>query len=96
VVENVYSVRVMNRTESPQRYRIAVSGIDALRLDARDVAVPPAGIETVVARVQLPPEAAQALRGKSTPIEFELRTLGADGTASGAVLRRESTFHVPR
>ena len=96
VIENVYSIRVMNRTETAQRYRLAVHGIDGLRLDAPELAVAPAAIETLVARVQLPPEAAQALRGKSTPIEFEVRALDVGGAAQGGVVHDKSTFLVPR
>ena len=100
VVENVYRIRVMNRTETAQHYRVAVHGIDGLQLDAREVDVAPAAIETIVARVKLAPEAAQPLRGQSTPIEFEVRARGGDGAAGdaadGAALRDKSTFHVPR
>ncbi|HOM14910.1 MAG TPA: cytochrome c oxidase accessory protein CcoG, partial [Rubrivivax sp.] len=95
VVENVYRIRVMNRTESPQHYRVAVGGIDGLQLDAPELAVPPAAIETLVARVKLAPEAAQPLRGQTTPIEFQVRAL-QDSPGGGAVLRDKSTFHVPR
>ena len=95
VIENVYSIRVMNRTEAPQRYRLAVGGIEGLRLDAREVTVPPAGIETIVARVQLPGEPAQPLRGQSAPIEFELVSF-AQASGRPALLRDKSTFHVPR
>ena len=60
----------------------------------------PVRMATIVARVKLAPEAAQPLRGQSTPIEFEVRARGGDGAAGdaadGAALRDKSTFHVPR
>jgi cytochrome c oxidase accessory protein FixG len=94
-VENVYRIQIMNRTEAPQTYRVAVSGIDGLSLQAREVTVAPAGIESIVASVQLPVEQAQPLRGQSTPIVFEVAAR-ADGSDRPAVLHERSIFHVPR
>ncbi len=94
-VENVYRIQIMNRTEAPQTYRVTVGGIEGLVLQAREATVAPAGIESIVASVQLPLEQAQALRGQSSPIEFEVTTQ-ADGSERPAVLRERSIFHVPR
>jgi polyferredoxin len=94
-VENVYRIQIMNRTEAPQTYRVTVGGIDGLLLQAQEVTVEPAGIESIVARVQLSPEQAQPLRGQSSPIEFEVATQ-ALGSERPAALRERSTFHVPR
>ena len=94
-VENVYRIQIMNRTEAPQTYRVTVGGIDGLILQAREVTVAPAGIESIVASVQLSPEPAQPLRGQSAPIEFEVAAQ-SDGSDRPAVLRERSTFHVPR
>ena len=94
-VENVYRIQIMNRTEAPQTYRVTVGGIEGLVLQAREVTVAPAGIESIVASVQLSPEQAQPLRGQSSPIEFEVATQ-ANGSERPAVLRERSTFHVPR
>jgi cytochrome c oxidase accessory protein FixG len=94
-VENVYRIQIMNRTEAPQTYRVTVGGIEGLVLQAREVTVAPAAIESIVASVQLSPEQAQPLRGQSSPIEFEAATQ-ADGSERPAVLRERSTFHVPR
>ena len=94
-VENVYRIQIMNRTEAPQTYRVTVGGIEGLVLQAREVRVAPAGIESIVASVQLSPQQAQPLRGQSSPIEFEVTTQ-ADGSERPAVLRERSTFHVPR
>jgi cytochrome c oxidase accessory protein FixG len=95
VVENVYRIQIMNRTEAPQTYRVTVGGIEGLVLQARDVTVAPAGIESIVASVQLSPEQAQPLRGQSSPIEFEVAAQ-ANGSDRPGVLRERSTFHVPR
>ncbi len=94
-VENVYRIQIMNRTEAPQTYRVTVGGIEGLILQAREVTVAPAGIESIVASVQLSPEQAQPLRGQSSPIEFEVATQ-AVGSERPAALRERSTFHVPR
>jgi cytochrome c oxidase accessory protein FixG len=94
-VENVYRIQIMNRTEAPQTYRVTVGGIEGLILQARKVTVAPAGIESIVASVQLSPEQAQPLRGQSAPIEFEVAAQ-SDGSDRPAVLRERSTFHVPR
>jgi cytochrome c oxidase accessory protein FixG len=94
-VENVYRLQVMNRTELPQTYRVAAGGIAGLLLVAPDVRVAPAGIESLVVRLRLPPGAAQPLRGRSAPIVFEL-TMLRQGRAGSAVQREKSTFFVPR
>ncbi len=94
-VENVYRIQIMNRTEAPQTYRVTVGGIEGLILQAREVTVAPAGIESIVASVQLPPEQAQPLHGRSAAIEFEIAAR-ADGSGRPPVLRERSTFHVPR
>ncbi len=94
--ENVYRLQVMNRTELPQVYRFAVSGIAGLRLAAPDLQVAPAGIESLVLSLQLPAAPAQALRGQAAPVVFEVTLLGPDGSAGTAVQRERSTFFVPR
>ncbi len=94
-VENVYRIQIMNRTEAPQTYRLTVGGIEGLKLQAREVTVAPAGIESIVASVQLALQQTQLLRGRSAPIEFEVAAR-ADGSDRPAVLRESSTFHVPR
>ena len=94
-VENVYRIQIMNRTEAPQTYHVTVGGIEGLILQAREVVVAPAGIESIVASVQLSLEQAQPLRGQSSPIEFEVATQ-ADGSDRPTVMRERSTFHVPR
>ena len=94
-VENVYRLQIMNRTEVPQTYRLAASGIPGLVLAAPPVTVAPAGIESLVVGLQLPAEAAQALRGRSAPVVFEL-TMLPRGDGQAVVQHENSTFLVPR
>jgi len=94
-VENVYRLQIMNRTEAPQTYRVGASGIVGLALSSATVTVAPAGIESLVVRLRLPPEAAQPLRGRSAPIVFELTAL-QQGPQASPVHREKSTFFVPR
>jgi cytochrome c oxidase accessory protein FixG len=97
-VENIYRLQVMNRSESPQHYRLRVDGVPGLTLAAPELRVAPAGIGSIVVAVRLGAAQAQALQGRSLPLAFELAQLGdADNAAGPAVLQREqSTFFVPR
>jgi len=94
-VENVYRLQIMNRTEVPQTYQVEASGIPGLVLAAPPVTVAPAGIESLVVGLQLPAEAAQALRGRSAPVVFEL-TMLPRGDGQAVVQHENSTFLVPR
>jgi hypothetical protein len=59
------------------------------------VHIGPAGIQSIVATLRLPPQAAQALQGQSVPVHFEVTMAG--GASRGPVQQREkSTFYVPR
>ena len=58
-IENVYRLQVMNATEAPQRYRIAVSGLAGMRRRIRGetvVAVDPAEARWVPVAVQVAAE----------------------------------------
>jgi cytochrome c oxidase accessory protein FixG len=92
-VENVYRIQIMNRTEQSHHYRVTASGIDGLVLQAPPVSVAAAGIESIIARLQLPPAAAQALQGQSVTVVFEV---SVDGAAATPAQREKSTFLVPR
>ena len=94
-IENVYRLQIMNRTETPQTYRISAEGIPGLEVQAPEVIAPPAGIRSVVARLRVPFSAAQSLRGESAPVVFEV-TLQGSARASPVVERERSTFFVPR
>ena len=90
-IENVYRLQLQNAAAGTGRYRLAVSGIAGLALTpGASVEVAPAQIASVVVHLRLPADAAQPLRGQSTPIRFEVRDDG------GATVREKSTFYVPR
>jgi cytochrome c oxidase accessory protein FixG len=94
-VENVYRLQIMNRTELQQTYRIGAQGIPGLQVQAAEVSAPPAGIRSVVVSLRLPHEAAQALRGQSAPVHFEVSLIEGTRTAP-AVQHEKSVFFVPR
>ena len=94
-VENIYRLQVMNRSETPQRYRVSVAGMPGLQLQAPLVQVPAAGIESIVIALRLPAGPAQALQGRSVPVDFEVE-LQADAAQTRSVQREKSTFYVPR
>lgn len=95
IVENVYRLQIMNRTEQPQRYQISAQGIAGLELRTTEVSTPPAGIRSVVVSLRLPLSAAELLRGHSAPVNFDVTLL--DSTrAAPAVQREKSTFFIPR
>ena len=95
-VENVYRLQVMNRTEQAQAYRVRAGGLGGLAQSAADLQVPAAGIQSLVVSLRLPAVQAQALRGRSAPLWFEVTALAAPGGAPAAVQREKSTFLVPR
>ena len=93
-VENVYRMQITNGSEQPQHYRIAVHGLEGLAIVSGDeLRVEATGIGTLPLRLTLPPEGAEAHRGKSHPIVFEVST-AQEGVAKTA--RVKSTFLVPR
>jgi cytochrome c oxidase accessory protein FixG len=94
-IENVYRLQIMNRTELPQTYRIGTQGVPGLEVQTTEVSAPPAGISSVVVRLRLPFSAAQALRGRSEPVHFEVTQLDNSRTAP-AMQRERSTFFIPR
>ena len=92
-VENLYRLQLMNATEQPQRYHVAVHGIAGATLaSAGDVDVLPAQARWVTLAVRVPPEDAQALGAGAHPIRFEV----VAGSDSAAVVSERSTFVVPR
>jgi cytochrome c oxidase accessory protein FixG len=98
-VENVYRILIMNRTELPQTYRVAATGLQGLQLDAAPASAGPAALASVIARVRLPAEVARSLAGQAVPVVFEVSatapTAGA-AAAAPAVQAERSMFLVPR
>jgi polyferredoxin len=99
-VENVYRLQVMNASESVQRFRIAVSGLDALA-GAQVVGVGEVSVGAAESRwgpvaVQVPPDVAQRAGGGAHPIEFRIEQLAASPDATVWQRNERSTFVVPR
>ena len=91
-VENVYSLKIMNASEASQSYTASVQGLPGLRLATDPViTVPATGIGSLTIRLTLPHEAAQALRGKASPIRFRV-----EATGQSVAVEEKSTFLIPR
>ena len=97
-IENIYRLQVMNATESPQRYRVAVAGPPGITL----LAVPPLQLAPAEARwvtvaVRMPPEVALKLGPGAQPMHFEISLVGSDAGPETApvTLSEKSTFVVP-
>jgi polyferredoxin len=94
-VENVYRVLVMNATEAPQRYRVAVTGLPGLAVHGdTELALAPAAERSIPLSVRLPAEAATALTERTQHIQFEVIQVTDAGPA--ASVREASTFLLPR
>ncbi|MEO7937909.1 MAG: FixG Ig-like domain-containing protein, partial [Burkholderiaceae bacterium] len=93
-IENVYRLQIRNTTEQAQRFSLKVSGLPGLQLaTAAELDVPAIGIASMPVRLTLPPDQADALRGRASPIAFTVsRTDGGDARSS----TEASTFFVPR
>ncbi len=93
-IENVFTLRIANGTERAQRYRIEASGLPGLRITSpAQIDVPATGLGTLVWRLALAPEAAEAYRGRAKPIVLDVST-EEDGVVTTA--REKSTYFVPR
>jgi cytochrome c oxidase accessory protein FixG len=88
-IENVYTLRVINKDAQPHDYRISVAGIDGLAVET-DPAVVRAGageVVTAAARVKLE----DGLTSGPNPIVFAIQATDDDRLAD----RQESTFFAP-
>jgi len=90
VVENVYTLRIMNTQEVPHRFQVKVSGIDTIAVASESIVeLPGATTRSFPVRVQVQP-------GHGTPgsnhIMFEIKELNHDDIA----VREKSAFVVPR
>jgi cytochrome c oxidase accessory protein FixG len=74
LVENVYTLKVLNMDERPHRYRLSVAGIPGLELVGADdpVVVPGGQVQSVPVSVRVDPI---HLRTPSTEIEFNLQAI---------------------
>jgi cytochrome c oxidase accessory protein FixG len=98
-IENVYRLQIMNASEQPQRYRVAVGGLTGVTLvRSEEVEVGPAAARWVPVAVQLPPQDAKAAGPGAHRIDFEISQLPPAGDPQGPAWQRSerSTFVVPR
>ncbi|MEX8517002.1 MAG: cytochrome c oxidase accessory protein CcoG [Leptothrix sp. (in: b-proteobacteria)] len=94
-IENVYRLQIMNSTERAQQYQVRVSGLAGLEtIGPSTFSVPAAQIGSVSIRLQLPPEAAAPVQGRSNQILFEVTQAGTAAEAA-KVVREKSIFFVP-
>jgi cytochrome c oxidase accessory protein FixG len=96
-IENVYRLQLVNSSERRQQFSVGVIGLPGLRLSVEPqvFAVDAVGIGTAAARVTMAAEAAEGLRGRSNPIEFDVQARPSGSEAARSV-RAKSTFFVPR
>ena len=96
-VENVYRLQIMNATEQPQRYRVAVSGLPQMSHDLRgEVSLAPAEARWVALAVRVPPEVAASGASGSHAMAFEVGLVGESADAPAVQVVEKSTFVLPR
>ena len=94
-IENVYRLQVMNSTETAQRFRLKVEGIDGATLSSRpDFEVGPAEARWLPVSVLISPETASRIGPGVHTLHFEIESMESDG--SKAEVKEKSTFVVPR
>jgi len=88
-VENVYQLQLTNVTETPETYRVKVSGLNGLQIAAATEFTVNAASERLVAiSLQL---ADGSVRGGTHPIMFEVESI-----RSHEYVRQKSSFYMPR
>jgi polyferredoxin len=96
-IENVYRLQIMNATEQPQRYRVAVKGLPGIALDGGDtLEVLPAQSRWMSVAARVSPQTAASSGPGAHPIEFEIQRLNQEPDAPTARAVEKSTFVVPR
>jgi polyferredoxin len=96
-IENIYRLQIMNATEAPQRYRVAVRGLPDIRIAGSDsVEVLPAEARWITLALRVPPETAAARGAGAHPIEFEVQRLEPGSDVPSARSIEASTFVLPR
>ncbi len=99
-VENIFRLQIMNATERPQRFALAVGGLPGITLQAvPDVLLAPAQARWITLSVRLPADAASGAGPGAHPIHFDIGLLGSDSSSqpgTAAAVREQSSFVVPR
>jgi cytochrome c oxidase accessory protein FixG len=92
-IENVYRLQVMNASESPQRFHVAVAGLDGIAIASDpELSVDATGQRSLAVRVQVPLATAEIAGAGAQRIDFTIRREGDDR----APLTERSTFLIPR
>lgn len=88
-IENVYNLKIMNTTEEPKRYSLAVEGMDGIEIvGERIVEVASAENHEVTIVVRVPPESGK--KGANT-IYFDIKALNHDKIA----VHEKASFLMP-
>ena len=88
-IENVYNLKIMNTTESPKRYSIAVDGLQGIEVVGQPVVeVDSAKNEEVTVVVRVPPDSGKS--GANT-IHFEIKAKDQDNIA----VKEKASFLMP-
>jgi cytochrome c oxidase accessory protein FixG len=96
-IENLYRLQIMNATEQPQRYHVAVQGLPGIRIEGSDtIEVQPAEARWMTVAVRVPPETAASRAAGAQPIAFEVQRLTTQQDVPVARTLEESTFVLPR
>ena len=90
IVENVYSLRIMNTQERFHRFQIKVRGIDTIEVASDSVAEVP-GATTVAFPVRVRVQPGKGAPG-SNKVEFEVRAINHDAIA----VHEKAVFLIPR
>ncbi|MCV2357858.1 cytochrome c oxidase accessory protein CcoG [Paucibacter sp. TC2R-5] len=96
-IENLYRLQVMNTTEQPQDFTVAVTGMTGVAL-AQPVALTVGAAEArwVSVAVRVPPEVAAQAGAGAHPIQFQLMRPQQAGKEPVQASIEKSTFVVPR
>ena len=90
IVENVYSLRIMNTQEQFHRFQIKVRGIDTIEVASDSVAEVP-GATTVAFPVRVRVQPGKGAPG-SNKVEFDVRAINHDAIA----VHEKAVFLIPR
>jgi cytochrome c oxidase accessory protein FixG len=97
-IENVYRLQVMNATESPQRFRVAVGGLAGAGVAGEaEIRIEPAQSAWAAVAVRVAPAQAATATPGIHPIRFDVERLAPGGASpADAHVSEKSTFVVPR
>ncbi len=97
MIENVYRLQLINRTEGPLRLRLHAEGLPGLVLQANggsELRLAPAGIGAFPVQLRLPPQS--QLQGGLQPGTHTVYFLAEDLDHPGSVFRSKAVFYLPR